>query len=110
MFSRRYEQVFSGDANWQRLEAPEAGDFQWQKSSTYIQEPPFFEGVSDLAKPVEDIKGARVLAFLGDSVTTDHISPAGSIPSNSPAASFSSNTVSCRRILIHTVHVAEITR
>lgn len=88
MFSARYEHVFEGDTNWQGLKVPDSGNFKWEEDSTYIQEPPFFEDLSTTPRRIGNIEGARVLAFLGDSVTTDHISPAGSIPPNSPAGKF----------------------
>jgi aconitate hydratase len=87
MFRREYAKVFEGDATWQRLPVPEAagGQFGWEDSSTYIASPPFFTDLAMQPDPVRDIEGARVLAWLGDSVTTDHISPAGAIPKDSPA-------------------------
>ena len=87
MFEREYARVFEGDAQWQSLPVPEGagGRFAWDDASTYIANPPFFAGMGMVPAPVGDIAGARVLAWLGDSVTTDHISPAGSIPKDSPA-------------------------
>ncbi|HLG18579.1 MAG TPA: aconitate hydratase AcnA [Bdellovibrionota bacterium] len=85
MFRKSYESVFEGDKNWQSIPAPAGDTFQWDKISTYVKHPPYFEGFSRTPKAVEDIVEARVLALLGDSVTTDHISPAGSIQPNSPA-------------------------
>jgi aconitate hydratase len=86
MYEARYGEVFEGDENWKALPLPEEGNlYDWDASSTYIQCPPFFEGMSlEVAEP-ENITGARVLALLGQSVTTDHISPAGAIPKNEPA-------------------------
>ena len=88
MFISSYEGVFDGDANWNGLDVPEGEIFTWDGDSTYIKHPPYFEGMQMQASPVEDIKGARVLALLGNSVTTDHISPAGSIAKDSPAAEY----------------------
>ena len=81
MFRKEYGQVFEGDEHWRGLEVPEGDLFRWQKDSTYVKAPPFFDGVEATPAPVRDIKDARVLVMLGDSVTTDHISPAGSIGS-----------------------------
>ncbi len=88
LFERRYAAVFEGDETWQRLEVPEGSRYAWDKNSTYVQEPPFFLDLPAEPPPLRDISGARVLAVLGDSVTTDHISPAGSIPKNGPAARY----------------------
>ncbi|HJV35429.1 aconitate hydratase AcnA, partial [Geomonas sp.] len=85
-FSRNYADVFRGDEYWNRLQVPTGELYQWQETSTYIKEPPFFQQLSAEPEPVGDLKGARVLALLGDSITTDHISPAGSIAKDSPAA------------------------
>ncbi|RMG91681.1 MAG: aconitate hydratase AcnA, partial [Zetaproteobacteria bacterium] len=84
-FSRSYADVFAGDDNWRSLNAPSGERFDWPAESTYIQHPPYFSGMSRKAGDIEDIEHARVLAWLGDSVTTDHISPAGSIAVDSPA-------------------------
>ena len=84
-FEASYGNVYAGDANWQNLQAPTGDRFAWDSESTYIQHPPYFEGMSKEAGTVSDIKSARVLAVLGDSVTTDHISPAGAIKADSPA-------------------------
>lgn len=84
-FGRSYDNVFAGDENWQNLSAPTGDRFDWDADSTYIQHPPYFEGMTMQTTDVSDIKGARVLALLGDSVTTDHISPAGAIKADSPA-------------------------
>jgi len=84
-FSKSYEDVFAGDKNWQELAAPTGDRFEWDDNSTYIQNPPYFAGMSKEAGSIGDITGARVLAVLGDSVTTDHISPAGAIKADSPA-------------------------
>ncbi len=88
MFRKGYADVYSGDARWQALETPEGGLFAWDPASTYVRLPPYFIDMPRHPAPVTDIGGARVLALLGDSVTTDHISPAGSIARNSPAAAY----------------------
>jgi aconitate hydratase len=88
MFSRDYADVFSGDERWQNLPTPTGNTFEWDSGSTYVRKPPYFEGMPADPEPVRDIEGARVLARLGDSVTTDHISPAGSIKADSPAGAY----------------------
>jgi aconitate hydratase len=88
MFARDYADVFEGDARWQALEVPEGDTFAWDAGSTYVRRPPYFEGMTDKPAAVTDIRGARVLAMLGDSVTTDHISPAGAIKADSPAGQY----------------------
>jgi aconitate hydratase len=88
LFERRYASVFQGDETWQSLKVPEGNRYAWDPSSTYVQEPPFFASLPPEPAPLQDIAGARALAVLGDSVTTDHISPAGSIPKNGPAAKY----------------------
>ena len=88
MFRTKYAEVFDGDDRWRALPVPTGERFEWDEDSTYIRNPPFFEGVTLEPIPPADIRGARVLALLGDSVTTDHISPAGSIPSDSPAGKY----------------------
>jgi aconitate hydratase len=85
MFTRRYADVFAGDQRWQDMETPQGELFDWDPKSTYVRKPPYFEGMSRTPTPVTNIAEARVLAVLGDSVTTDHISPAGSIKLDSPA-------------------------
>jgi aconitate hydratase len=85
MFESNYSKVFGGDENWNSLQVPEGELYEWDPSSTYVKKPPFFEGIAHEPSAVGDIRGARVLALLGDSVTTDHISPAGAIAKNSPA-------------------------
>lgn len=87
-FEASYGHVFDGDSNWQNLQAPMGDRFAWDKESTYIQHPPYFAGMSKQPGSVSDIKAARVLAVLGDSVTTDHISPAGAIKADSPAGKY----------------------
>ncbi|WP_418606866.1 aconitate hydratase [Georgenia sp. SUBG003] len=88
MFTEDYADVFAGDERWRSLETPAGDTFDWQDDSTYVRRPPYFEGMAAEPAPVEDISGARVLAKLGDSVTTDHISPAGSIKPDSPAGKY----------------------
>ncbi len=88
MFRRSYGEVFDGDERWNSLEVPTGETFEWDERSTYVRKPPFFEDLPREPVPVEDIENARVLARLGDSVTTDHISPAGSIKGSSPAAQY----------------------
>ena len=88
MFRKSYGQVFDGDARWNALEIPTGDRFAWDDSSTYVQQPPYFEGMPRTPEPVRDILGARVLAKLGDSVTTDHISPAGAIKKDGPAGAY----------------------
>jgi aconitate hydratase len=88
MFARDYADVFAGDERWQGLPTPEGNTFEWDPASTYVRKPPYFDGMGRDPEPVRDITGARVLAKLGDSVTTDHISPAGSIKVDSPAGEY----------------------
>ena len=88
MFRSSYAEVFAGDENWNGLDVPEGEIYTWDEDSTYVKNPPYFEGMSAEPADIADIGGARVLALLGDSVTTDHISPAGSIAKDSPAAEY----------------------
>ncbi|MGI8534933.1 MAG: aconitate hydratase [Mycobacteriales bacterium] len=88
MFTDDYADVFAGDQRWQGLSTPEGDTFAWDTESTYVRKPPYFEGMDREPSPVEDITGARVLLKLGDSVTTDHISPAGAIKKDSPAGTY----------------------
>ena len=88
MFTEDYADVFAGDERWTSLPTPEGRTFEWDPQSTYVRKPPYFEGMADEPAPVEDVSGARVLALLGDSVTTDHISPAGAIKPGTPAAQY----------------------
>ena len=88
MFRKEYAEVFEGDDVWKAIEVPQSKVYQWSKDSTYIQHPPFFEGMGREPDPIEDVENARVLAMLGDSVTTDHISPAGAIKPDSPAGRY----------------------
>ncbi|WP_136709788.1 aconitate hydratase AcnA [Agromyces sp. H66] len=88
MFTHQYASVFEGDERWRGLETPTGATFEWDAESTYVRKPPYFDGMTMETTPVTDIVGARVLAKLGDSVTTDHISPAGSIKADSPAGRY----------------------
>src|SRR5947209_9939880 len=88
MFEREYARIYEGDEHWQRMAAPTGPSYRWDPGSTYVQEPPYFENLSPTPPPVEDLNGARVLVMVGDSVTTDHISPAGNIPQDSPAGRY----------------------
>src|SRR5215207_5037863 len=88
MFREEYAMVFAGDERWQGLDVPSGNIYEWREDSTYVQNPPFFQDIADEPAPPDDIHGARVLALLGDSVTTDHISPAGSIAKDSPAGRY----------------------
>ncbi|WP_285440338.1 aconitate hydratase AcnA [Streptomyces sp. Caat 7-52] len=88
MFNKSYQDVFAGDAQWQSLPVPTGNTFEWDAESTYVRKPPYFEGMEMEPAPVADITGARVLAKLGDSVTTDHISPAGAIKADTPAGKY----------------------
>ena len=88
MFKREYSRIFEGDEHWKAMAAPTGPIFAWDDTSTYVKEPPYFEGFATKPTALSDIDGARVLALLGDSVTTDHISPAGSIPADAPAGQY----------------------
>jgi aconitate hydratase len=88
MFARDYADVFAGDERWQALDVPAGETFAWDEDSTYVRKPPYFDGMPAEPAPVTDIHGARALALLGDSVTTDHISPAGAIKADSPAGQY----------------------
>jgi aconitate hydratase len=88
MFTRDYADVFSGDDRWRSLQVPSGDTFEWEDDSTYVRRPPYFEDMPPEPEPLADISGARVLAMLGDSVTTDHISPAGAIRADSPAGEY----------------------
>src|SRR5207245_3626823 len=80
MFTREYERIFDGDENWQKMSAPTGPIYGWDPDSTYVREPPFFEGIDPQPPALTDIVGARARVIVGDSITTDHISPAASIP------------------------------
>ncbi len=88
MFTKDYADVFAGDERWRSLPTPQGATFEWDADSTYVRKPPYFDGMGREPEPVTDVVGARVLAKLGDSVTTDHISPAGAIKSDSPAGRY----------------------
>ena len=88
MFKKSYGSVFTGDSNWSSIKVPAGKIYSWEDKSTYVRNPPYFDGMTMTPKPVTDVAGARVLALLGDSVTTDHISPAGDISKTSPAAKY----------------------
>jgi len=88
MFRRAYARIFDGDHRWQALDAPTGATFAWDPASTYVRRPPHLDGMPARPLPVADIAGARVLVKLGDSITTDHISPAGAIPRDSDAGRY----------------------
>jgi aconitate hydratase len=88
LFKSKYANVFAGDARWREIKAGSGLTYGWSQKSTYVQNPPYFEGISKTARPITDIEGARVLALFGDKITTDHISPAGSIKAASPAGKY----------------------
>ncbi|MGY6519597.1 MAG: aconitate hydratase AcnA [Lysobacteraceae bacterium] len=88
LFSRNYADVFKGDSRWNQIASPDGESFAWSDASTYIKNPPYFDGMSMQVGAIEDIQGARVLGLFGDSITTDHISPAGNIKKDSPAGRF----------------------
>src|SRR5579864_1636011 len=88
MFKREYSRIFEGDEHWKTMSSPTGPIFHWDETSTYVKEPPYFEGFAHTPEALTDIHSARVLAVLGDSVTTDHISPAGAIPVDSPAGKY----------------------
>ena len=87
-FTREYDRIYDGDEHWQAMQAPTGAAYAWDEGSTYVQNPPYFEGMTPEPAPLRDIENARVLVMLGDSVTTDHISPAGSIALQSPAGQY----------------------
>jgi aconitate hydratase len=88
MFRKTYADVYTGDGRWQSLKVPKGDTYAWDAASTYVKHPPYFEGMPDVPARVSDISGARCLCFFGDSITTDHISPAGSIKAASPAGKY----------------------
>jgi len=88
MYTREYAKIFEGDENWRKMDAPTGASFAWDQSSTYVQEPPYFQDFQAEPNPPGDVVGARCLVMVADSVTTDHISPAGSIPADSPAGKY----------------------
>src|SRR5208337_602604 len=85
VFKSRYADVFNGDTHWRKVKAPSGETYKWDMGSTYVQNPPYFAGMKMAPEPVQDIANARILALFGDKITTDHISPAGSIKAASPA-------------------------
>ena len=91
LFNERYKNVFAGDSKWKAVKAPKGLTYNWDKNSTYVQHPPFFQNMNDHEKEISNIEKARVLAIFGDSVTTDHISPAGSIKADGPAGAYLKN-------------------
>ena len=110
MFERQYADVFAGSATWQALDVPSGQTFDWQADSTYVKQPPFFVDMPRRPLPVEDIRGARVLALLGDTVTTDHISPAGPISPTVPPPTTSATSASTARSSTPTAPAAATTR
>ncbi len=110
MFRSSYAEVFEGDERWKALDVPEGDRFAWAEDSTYVRRPPFFEALPAEPEQVEEITGARVLAKLGDSVTTDHISPAGAIKKDSPMGRTSRSTASSRASSTRTARGAATTR
>ena len=110
MFRKSYGEVFEGDERWNGLDVPTGDRFAWADDSTYVRNPPYFEGMDAEPEPLDDISDARVLAKLGDSVTTDHISPAGAIKKDSPAGKYLSSTASSTRTSTPTAHAAATTR
>jgi aconitate hydratase len=88
LYDKEYSRIFDGDEHWQKLDAPTGAMYQWKADSTYVREPPFFQDLAAEPPAPQDVSGARVLAVLGDSITTDHISPAGNIARTSPAADY----------------------
>jgi aconitate hydratase len=88
LFKSRYADVFKGDPNWQKIKTASSLTYPWDQGSTYVQNPPYFNGMTMTPKPITDLKGARILALLGDKITTDHISPAGNIKKESPAGDY----------------------
>ncbi len=109
-FRKEYATVTEGDASWQGLSFPTGDVYQWEPDSTYIRKAPYFDGMTMTPAPVNDIAGARVLAVLGDSVTTDHISPAGSIKANGPAGKYLTGTASSPPTSTPTARAAAITK
>jgi aconitate hydratase len=110
MFTQGYADVYTGDERWRGMDVPAGDTFLWQPESTYVRKPPYFEGMQRDPAPLSDVIDARVLAKLGDSVTTDHISPAGTIAAGSPAGIISRNTASSATILIPMARAVATTR
>jgi len=88
IFKKRYADVFKGDTNWRKIKTADSETYRWNMSSTYVQNPPYFEGMKKQPDPINDVIDARILAMFGDKITTDHISPAGSIKEDSPAGKY----------------------
>ncbi len=110
MFQKEYAEVFKGDERWRALPVPEGDRFAWDPASTYVRKPTFFENLAATPAPLADISGARVLLMLGDSVTTDHISPAGNISKTSPAAKYLTDNGVQRGISTNTARAAATTK
>jgi Aconitase A len=108
MFKKEYSQATEGDEHWKKMPVPRGELFQWDMQSTYVRQAPYFEGMTKTPAEPRPINGARVLALLGDSVTTDHISPAGAIEKNGPAARYLPTTTCCPKITINTARGAAI--
>src|SRR5690606_10390974 len=88
LFARKYADVFKGDEHWRAVQAPSGQTYAWDEKSTYVQNPPYFAGMEKAPRPAADTRGARILGLFGDNITTDHISPAGSIKAASPAGKY----------------------
>ena len=97
IFKKRYADVFKGDTNWRKIKTVESETYRWNMSSTYVQNPPYFEGMKKEPEPIVDVVDARILAMFGDKITTDHISPAGAIKLTSPAGKYLSASIRCVR-------------
>ena len=111
MFKRDYADVFNGDENWSELNVAASERYAWDPKSEYVKKPPYFDGMPAQPAPLQRRHGARALAVLGDSVTTDHISPAGSIARNSPAGEIpDASTASSRAISTRTARAAATTK
>ncbi len=110
MFTDGYSKVFAGDDNWRGLDVDSGEIFEWHEDSTYVQRPPYFDGIQPEPQPISDITGARVLVMLGDSVTTDHISPAARSAATARPVSTCASMVSNRPTSIPTDPVAATTR
>ena len=110
MFEGRYADVWAGPRQWQDIKVTESETYSWNGKSTYVQNPPYFEKITEGLRGFSDIMGSRPLAILGDSVTTDHISPAGSIKADSPAGRYLTENGSVKPTLTVMGLVAEITR
>ena len=105
MYAKDYADVFTGDEHWQNLDTPEGDTFAWNDDSTYIRKAPYFDGMTLEPDPVTDVKGARVLAKLGDSVTTDHISPASAIKPGTPAAQYLDSYGVAQKDYLSLIHI-----